>query len=103
MEKQQVSPFRRFLKAIFPEESPESLSSDEEEEVKQKVLPALTYLIPTERSIIESLYGLGNEFPYTIDQCCVIHKMSPELVGQNQRMALEKIRGYLEMMYSTEL
>ena len=100
---QQISPFRRFLKAVFPAESPEHLSQIQEDELKLKVLPALTYLLPTEKSIIECLYGLGDSWPYPIDECGKIHKMSVELVLQNQKTAVEKIRSYLEMMYSSHL
>ena len=99
----QVSQFRRFLKVVFPAESPESLSQSPEEELKLKMLPALTHLMPTEKSIIESLYGLGDGWPYPIDECSRIHKMSIELVLQNKNKAIEKIRGYLEIMYSSHL
>jgi len=100
---QQVSQFRRFLKVVFPAELPESLSQIQEDELKPKVLPALTYLMPIEKSIIESLYGLGDGWPYSIDECGRIHKMSVELVLQNKNEAIDKIRAYLEMMYSSHL
>jgi len=97
---QQKDPLVNFLMDVFPDESPESLSREQLDQSRPRVMEAINCLDQVEKDIIKGLYGLGDGYVYTPEETGRIFKMSYGEVKQNQRDAMEKFRTYLDIISS---
>ncbi len=71
--------------------------------IREKIDQALRGLNYRERSIIELRMGLGDGYPYTLEECGRIFKVTRERIRQLESKALKKLQGHAKKGMLAEL
>lgn len=100
MNQNQRESFLAFLKDLFPGEFSQSPGDEELERLKSKTIEAIRLLDPTERDIVNCLYGFGDDYVYKPQEVRKIFKMSTEVVEQNRKSSLRKIATLLDVIHT---
>jgi len=93
-------PERRFIRAVFVGELPQSwlgapFAPDPDfvlDQLRQQINTALDTVSYRERAILEMRFGLGDGHAYTLAETGYVFKLTRERIRQIQNKALRKLR-----------
>jgi RNA polymerase primary sigma factor len=96
----ETTPERRFLRAVFPKELPESTilvlfapsANGSLTRLRQHINEALGTLSYRDRGILEMRYGLGDGHAYSLAEIGFVFRLTRERIRQIQGRAVRRLR-----------